>query len=144
MTTVAEDNRIAVEDGGANSVIFQHTTHRKDECGTSRSIVVTRYPSGDVEMVVSIWTERDDASRHSYLLSPDEGEQLGRALCCVDGDTFDGLVGRSTDPLKTPVGEGSSGLFRHGTSETIFNESGNGQRIGTKCPIRVSSGERGD
>lgn len=37
----------------------------------------------------------------------------------------------STDTLKTPVGEGSSGLFHCGTSETAFNESGNKHCLGT-------------
>lgn len=78
-------------------IIFQHTTHRKDEWGTSRSTTATRHKNADVALVVSSWTERDDTTRHSYLLPVDEAERLGHALCCIDDDTFDGLAGRAKE-----------------------------------------------
>ena len=77
------------------STIFQHNTP-KDQIMASNDLVVSRYPDGDIEIRIMVGEEAErDVSMITHYLSADEAEQLGRALCCGDDDTFDGLTERS-------------------------------------------------
>lgn len=78
-------------------VIFQHETPRKDEYGVSKSTTATRFKDGSVRIVIRTWSERSDVSFKYHTLPADEAERLGRALCCIDDDTFDELAGRAKE-----------------------------------------------
>lgn len=76
-------------------VIFQHTCP-KDRIITSNTLEVSRFPDGEVELKTTVGMEAEHhAHELRHYMPPGEAERLGRALCCIDCDTFDGLVGRA-------------------------------------------------
>ena len=77
--------------------IFQHETPLKDEWDTGKRIRAMRRPNGEVEIRISTWTERSDEEYKPYVLPLDEAERFGRALCCIDDDTFDGPADRAKE-----------------------------------------------
>lgn len=76
-------------------VIFHQVTPRESEWDVSHDLGARRWANGSVMITIGSWSERSDKTGIDYLLTADEADRLGRALCCVEGDTFDGLADRA-------------------------------------------------
>lgn len=82
-----------------SKVIFQHIAE-KDRIMASNELKIRRYSDGEIEIRITIGEEAErDVPMITHYLSADKAERLGRVLCGVDDDTFDGLLYRAKETI---------------------------------------------